>query len=172
MKKAAEWAIRNPFWVTALTCAIFYLLPFKPKPFGDGDYHIGTIQLIDFILNGFSGNVMVNKGLLSLFCYLPAYAVAYPFHSDAVYFTFGVILQCFFICMAVKLLFDAFALMGFQGKPKFLYWCCCVCSLFMFITQWAFFVRHLLFLRRRHLFIIGRKSLKGMLRRAILPLWR
>jgi hypothetical protein len=120
MKKAAEWAIRNPFWVTALTCAIFYLLPFKPKPFGDGDYHIGTIQLIDFILNGFSGNVMVNKGLLSLFCYLPAYAVAYPFHSDAVYFTVGVILQCFFICMAVKLLFDAFALMGFSRQTKVL----------------------------------------------------
>lgn len=118
MKKLADWAVRNPFWVTALTCIVFYLLPFKPKPFGDGDYHLGTIQLIDFIANGFSGNVMINKGFVTLFCYLPAYLVAYPFHSDAVYFACGVVFGCFFVCLAVKLLFDAFGLMGFSGRTK------------------------------------------------------
>ena len=118
MKKVADWAIRNPFWVTALTCVVFYLLPFKPKPFGDGDYHLGTIQLIDFMANGFSGNVMINKGFVTLFCYLPSYLVAYPFHSDAVYFACGVIFGCFFVCLAVKLLFDAFGLMGFSDRTK------------------------------------------------------
>jgi hypothetical protein len=118
MKKAVDWAIRNPFWVTALTCAVFYLFPFKPKPFADGDYHIGTIQLIEFIGNGFHGNVMVNKGFMTLFCYLPAYLVAYPFHSDAVYYACGVIFGCIFLCFAVKLLFDAFTLMQFSDKTK------------------------------------------------------
>lgn len=118
MKKVIDWAIRNPFWVTALTCVVFYLLPFKPKPFGDGDYHLGTIQLIDFMANGFSGNVMINKGFVTLFCYLPAYLVAYPFHSDAVYFACGVIFGCFFVCLAVKLLFYAFTLMGFSDQTK------------------------------------------------------
>ena len=118
MKKAIKWAVGNPFWVTAITCVVFYFLPFKPRPFGDHDYHIGTIQLIEYFLHGFSGNVMINKGFVTLFCYLPAYLVAYPFHSDAAYFACGVTFSCIFVCLAVKLLFDTFRLMGFGQRTK------------------------------------------------------
>lgn len=118
MKKAADWAVKNPFWVTALCCVVFYLLPFKPKPFGDGDYHIGTIQLIDFIVNGFTGSVMVNKGFLTLFFYLPSYLVVYPFHNDSAYFASGVIFSCVLVCLAVRYLFRAFDVMEFPDSTK------------------------------------------------------
>ena len=118
MRKAADWAVKNPFWVTALVCVVFYLLPFKPKPFGDGDYHYGTIQLIDFIANGFSGNVMVNKGFLTLFFYLPSYLLVYPFHSDSVYFASGVIFSCLLVCFAVRYLFLAFDIVNLSANAK------------------------------------------------------
>jgi hypothetical protein len=44
-----------------------FVLFFKPKLFGDGEYHIGTIALIDFVLNRFQGNVWADMGLLTLF---------------------------------------------------------------------------------------------------------
>ncbi len=118
MKKFIDWALRSPFWVTALVCVVFYLLPFKPKPFGDGDYHIGTIQLIDYVLAGFHGNVMVNKGFLTLFCYFIPYLIAWPFKSDTAFFLSGVIFTCLFVCLAVRNLFTAFDLMHFNRKAK------------------------------------------------------
>jgi hypothetical protein len=102
----------------AIVCVVFFLLPFKPKPFGDGDYHIGTIQLIDYAAHGFSGNVMVNKGFMTLFYYLPAYLPAYPFHSDRVYFALGVVYSCLVVCWAVVLLFRAFGVLSFSMRSR------------------------------------------------------
>jgi len=91
-KRIIDFLAKNPVFITALVCVLFYFLPFKPKPFGDGDFHFGTIQLIEFIKNGFHGEIMINKGFLTLFCYLIPYGLVYSFHNDALYLFSGVFL--------------------------------------------------------------------------------
>ena len=74
MKRIIDFAVKNPVLITALLCVVFYFLPFKPKPFGDGQFHSGTQQIIEYVLNGFQGNINIDKGFLTLFCYLIPYA--------------------------------------------------------------------------------------------------
>jgi len=105
--------------ITALLCVVFYFLPFKPKPFGDGQFHIGTQQLIDFFLNGFHGNINIDKGFLTLFCYLIPYAIVYAFRDNHLFFISGVVFNCLFICLSVFYLFKAFTILKFTDKAKF-----------------------------------------------------
>ena len=56
-RKIINFVAKHAVTITALVCVVFYFLPFKPKPFGDGEYHEGTIQLIQYVLNGFQGEV-------------------------------------------------------------------------------------------------------------------
>lgn len=119
MKKTIDFVAKNPVISTVIICFLFYFLPFKPKPFGDGEYHEGTIQLIDFVLNGFHGNVRIDKGLFTLFYYLIPYSLAYVFHDNTVYYFFGVIFNCIVICFGISYLFKAFNLLCFSEKSKF-----------------------------------------------------
>lgn len=119
MKKIIDFAIKNPVLITALLCVVFYFLPFKPKPFGDGQFHTGTQQLIEYILNGFQGNINIDKGFLTLFCYLIPYSIVYAFHNDDLFFYSGVIFNCLFVCLAVYYLFKTFSLLQFTDKAKF-----------------------------------------------------
>lgn len=120
MKRIIDFVAKHPVAITAMVCVVFYFLPFKPKPFGDGEYHQGTIQLIDYIVNGFQGSVRVDKGLFTLFYYFIPYSLAYVFHSDAVYFHFGILFNFFFLCLGIRYLFKTFDLYHFNNKSKFL----------------------------------------------------
>lgn len=119
MKRLIDFAVKNPVMITALLCVVFYFLPFKPKPFGDGQFHIGTQQLIDFFLNGFHGNINIDKGFLTLFCYLIPYAIVYAFRDNHLFFISGVVFNCLFICLSVFYLFKAFTILKFTDKAKF-----------------------------------------------------
>jgi len=119
MKRLIDFAVKNPVMITALLCVVFYFLPFKPKPFGDGQFHIGTQQLIDFLLNGFHGNINIDKGFLTLFCYLIPYAIVYAFRDNHLFFISGVVFNCLFICLSVFYLFKAFTILQFTDKAKF-----------------------------------------------------
>jgi hypothetical protein len=118
MKKIVDFAVKNPVVITAVLCVVFYFLPFKPKPFGDGQFHLGTQQLIEYILNGFQGNINIDKGFLTLFGYLIPYASVYAFHNDDLFFFSGVIFNCIFVCLSVYYLFKAFELLHFTNKAK------------------------------------------------------
>ncbi|WP_291102571.1 MULTISPECIES: hypothetical protein [unclassified Flavobacterium] len=128
MKRIIDFVAKHPVIITALVCFIFYFLPFKPKPFGDGEYHEGTIQLIQFVLNGFQGDVRVDKGLFTLFYYFVPYSFAYVFHNAAVYYLFGIVFNSIMTCLAIKYLFASFDLMGFSKKSKF--WSIIILTLF------------------------------------------
>ncbi|WP_412477138.1 hypothetical protein [Flavobacterium sp. TBRC 19031] len=119
MKRIIDFAVKNPVLITALLCVVFYFLPFKPKPFGDGQFHSGTQQIIEYVLNGFQGNINIDKGFLTLFCYLIPYALVYTFHDDHLFFLSGVIFSCLFVCLSVFYLFKAFAILRFTDKSKF-----------------------------------------------------
>ena len=119
MKKIIDFVTKNPVVITIIICFLFYFLPFKPMPFGDGEYHEGTIQLIDFVLNGFHGNVRIDKGLFTLFYYFIPYSFAYVFHNNTVYYFFGIIFNCIVICFGINYLFKAFNLSFFLEKSKF-----------------------------------------------------
>lgn len=128
MKRLFNFIIKYPAAITALVCFVFYFLPFKPKPFGDGEYHEGTIQLIDFILNGFQGSVRVDKGLFTLFYYFIPYSLAYVFHNDTVYYLFGIVFNSVILCLSVRYIFKSFDLMHFSAKSKF--WTILILNLF------------------------------------------
>lgn len=119
MKRIIDFATKNPVLITALLCVVFYFLPFKPKPFGDGQFHTGTQQLIEYMLNGFEGNINIDKGFLTLFCYLIPYAIVYAFHDDHLFFLSSIIFSCVFVCLSVYYLFKTFTLLHFTNKAKF-----------------------------------------------------
>ncbi len=119
MKRIIDFVVKYPVLITALLCVVFYFLPFKPKPFGDGEYHEGTIQLIQFVLNGFQGTVRIDKGLFTLFYYLIPYSLAYVFHDDTVYYFFGIIFNSVVICGGVYYLWKSFDLLHLSNKSKF-----------------------------------------------------
>ncbi len=120
MKKIIDFVVKHPVAITALVCVVFYFLPFKPKPFGDGQFHSGTQELIQFILNGFQGNVQIDKGFLTLFCYLIPYSLVYYFHSDHLFYLSSVIFSCVFVCYSVYLIFKALDIMQFDVRTKFI----------------------------------------------------
>ena len=136
MKRIFNFITKYPVAITALVCFVFYFLPFKPKPFGDGEYHEGTIQLIDFILNGFQGSVRVDKGLFTLFYYIVPYSLAYVFHNDAVYYLFGVVFNSVILCLSIHYLFKSLHLMNFSTKSKF--WTVLVLNLFPIHVYYGF----------------------------------
>lgn len=119
MKKIIDFITKHPVAITALVFLVFYFLPFKPKPFGDGEYHEGTIDLIQFILNGFNGEIRVDKGLLTLFYYFIPYSLAYFFNNETVYFHFGIIFNAIVLCYSIKLLFKVFTRLEFSNQSKF-----------------------------------------------------
>lgn len=128
MKKIVDWITRNPVLLTAVVCFLFYFLPFKPKPFGDGEYHEGTIQLIQFVLNGFQGSVRVDKGLFTLFYYFVPYSLAFFFDNDTIYYLFGVVYNSIITCCGIFHLFKSFELLRFSDTSKF--WSIVILTLF------------------------------------------
>jgi len=135
MKRIIDFVVKNPVLITALVCVVFYFLPFKPKPFGDGEYHEGTLQLIQYICNGFQGTVRIDKGLFTLFYYLIPYSLGYVFHDDAVFYLLGVVFNSIVTCWAVQYLFASFDIMGFSNTSKF--WSIVVLSLFPIHVYYA-----------------------------------
>lgn len=135
MKRIIDFVAKNPVLITALICVVFYFLPFKPKPFGDGEYHEGTVQLIQYITDGFQGTVRIDKGLFTLFYYLIPYSLAHVFHDDGLFYLFGVVFNCLATCWAVFYLFASFDLMGFSDRSKF--WSIVVLSLFPIHVYYA-----------------------------------
>lgn len=119
MKRIIDFVAKHPVAITALMCLLFYFLPFKPKPFGDGEYHEGTIQLIQYVLNGFQGDVRVDKGLLSLFYYFIPYAAVFYFKKHMLFYLSGVVFNSMMICWGVNYLFKSFNLLHFSDKSKF-----------------------------------------------------
>lgn len=135
MKRIIDFVAKNPVLITALVCFLFYFLPFKPKPFGDGEYHEGTLQLIQYIIDGFQGNVRIDKGLFTLFYYLIPYSLGFIFHNDTVFYLFGVAFNSIITCWAVKYLFASFDVMGFSNRSKF--WSLIVLNLFPIHVYYA-----------------------------------
>ncbi|SHG31057.1 hypothetical protein SAMN05443549_103214 [Flavobacterium fluvii] len=135
MKRIIDFVTKNPVLITALVCVVFYFLPFKPKPFGDGEYHEGTLQLIQYIADGFRGTVRIDKGLFTLFYYLIPYSLAYVFHDDGLFYLFGIVFNCMATCWAVYYLFASFDLMNFSDTSKF--WSIVVLILFPIHVYYA-----------------------------------
>lgn len=120
MNRIIDFSVKHPVLITAILCFIFYFLPFKPMPFGDLDQvHIGILDLLKYILNGFQGNINIEKGFLTLFFYLVPYSFVYTFHNDQLFLLSGIIFNCVFVCLSIRLLFKAFAIMNFTKKAKF-----------------------------------------------------
>jgi hypothetical protein len=120
MKRIIDFVVKHSVAITGLICFLFYFLPFKPKPFGDGQFHSGTQELIQFILNGFQGNVHIDKGFLTLFCYLIPYSLVYYFHNDNLFYLSSVIFSCAFVCYSVYLIFKTLDIMEFGVWTKFI----------------------------------------------------
>lgn len=118
MKRLIDFAIKHPVAVTALVCFVFYFLPFKPKPFGDGEYHDGTLQLIQYVLNGFQGDVRVDKGLFTLFYYFIPYAAVYYFKKQMLFYWSGVIFNSIVICVGVRYLYKTFDILHLSDRSK------------------------------------------------------
>jgi hypothetical protein len=135
MKRIIDFVTKNPVLLTAVVCFVFYFLPFKPKPFGDGEYHEGTLQLIQYIINGFQGTVRIDKGLFTLFYYLVPYSLGYVFHNDSILCLFGVVFNSIITCWAVYYLFASFRVMDFSDRSKF--WAIVVLSLFPIHVYYA-----------------------------------
>lgn len=135
MKRIIDFVAKYPVLITALVCVVFYFLPFKPKPFGDGEYHEGTIQLIQYILNGFQGTVRIDKGLFTLFYYLVPYSLGYVFHNDTLFYLLGVAYNSIITCWAIKYIYASFDLMSFSNRTKF--WTIIVLNLFPIHVYYA-----------------------------------
>lgn len=135
MKRIIDFVVKHPAGITALTCFFFYFLSFKPKPFGDGEYHEGTIQLIQYVLNGFQGDVRVDKGLFTLFYYFIPYAAVFYFKKQLLFYLSGVIFNCIMICLGVNYLFKSFEVLHFSNKSKF--WTLMILNLFPIHVYYA-----------------------------------
>lgn len=118
MKKVIDLIANNPVLITAITFVVFYFIPIKPKPFGDGDFHMGTIQLIDYISNNFEGDITINKGILTLICYLIPYAIVYPFHDDSYYLLSSTAFSLIFVCLSVHYIFKAIDILKIKSQQK------------------------------------------------------
>jgi hypothetical protein len=103
MKQLRSFLVNYPFVCTLILGLIFYVLPFKPKPFGDGEYHEGTIQLLDYILAGFQGPIRVDKGLVTLLYYALPYSLVHFLHLDSAYYLSGVVFNVLVTGLAMHL---------------------------------------------------------------------
>ncbi|MCB9201605.1 MAG: hypothetical protein H6604_00960 [Flavobacteriales bacterium] len=118
--KFVSYLINNIFWLSLLVCFIFYFLPFKPKTFGDGEYDEGARQLLDFFLNGFSGDVNVQKGILTVVYYAVPYSLVHYFKSEQLYYYSAIIFNVLVVSYAIKLLFKSFRILGLNTKTQFI----------------------------------------------------
>lgn len=135
MKRIIDFVVNHPVAITAITCFLFYFLPFKPKPFGDGEYHEGTIQLIQYILNGFQGDVRVDKGLFTLFYYFIPYSAVFYFKKQMLFYFAGVVFNSIMICVGINYLFKSFDVLHFSNKSKF--WTVVILNLFPIHVYYA-----------------------------------
>lgn len=119
MKQLRSFLVNYPFVCTLLLGLIFYALPFKPKPFGDGEYHEGTIQLLDYILAGFHGPIRVDKGLVTLLYYVLPYSLVHFLHLKAAYYLVGVGFNVVMTAWAMRLLYHTFARLQFAQTSQF-----------------------------------------------------
>ena len=119
MIQLRSFLVRYPFLCTLLLGLLFYVLPFKPKPFGDGEYHEGTIQLLDYILAGFQGPIRVDKGLVTLLYYALPYSFVHSLHLASAYYLSGVVFNVLVTALAMHLLFKTFAQLQFSGSAQF-----------------------------------------------------
>ncbi len=119
MKKIVDFSIKYPVLISLLIWIAFYFLPFKPKPFGDGEYHAGTIDLLNFLSNNFQGNVRIDKGLLTLFYYSIPYSIAYFFKNESIYYLCGIVFNGLTILLSIYLLFKTFEILKFSRKSQF-----------------------------------------------------
>lgn len=111
-----SWLIRYPAFLTFLVCVLFYFLPFKPKPFGDGEYHQGTLQLLQFIRHGFSGEVEVTKGLFTLLYYVVPYSFASLWNTEKMYLLFGLVYNWLAVSAGVGIMFKLFREQGLSER--------------------------------------------------------
>jgi hypothetical protein len=118
MKKIIDFVANRPVLITAFIFILFYFIPIKPKPFGDGDFHTGTIQLIEYLSNNFEGEIRVNKGMLTLVCYLIPYAIVYPFKNDSFFLFSSIAFSLIFVCLSVNFIFKAIDLLKVSNKQK------------------------------------------------------
>ena len=135
MKKVIDFVVKYPVTITALVCLAFYFLPFKPKPFGDGEYHQGTLDLIAYIINGFEGNIRVDKGILTLFYYLFPYSLGYVFHNETVFYHLGIVFNIIILCLSIRYIFKAFDILHFSSKSKF--WTIVILNIFPIHVYYA-----------------------------------
>lgn len=133
--KIIDFVATHAVAITGFVCFVFYFMPFKPKPFGDGEYHEGTIQLIQFVLNGFQGEVRVDKGLFTLFYYFIPYAIVFYFKSQMLFYIVGVVFNSIMICFGIRYLFQSFDLLHFSNTSKF--WTIVVLNLFPIHAYYA-----------------------------------
>jgi hypothetical protein len=134
-KRIIDFVAKHPVAITALVCFLFYFLPFKPKIFGDGEYHEGTIQLIQYVLNGFQGDVRVDKGLFTLFYYFIPYAAVFYFKKQMLFYLSGVVFNSVMICLGIHYLYKSFDVLHFSDKSKF--WALVVLNLFPIHVYYA-----------------------------------
>lgn len=134
-RKIIEFVAKHAVAITALVCFVFYFLPFKPKPFGDGEYHEGTIQLIQYVLNGFKGEIRVDKGLFTLFYYFIPYAAVFYFKKQTLFYLSGIVFNSIMISVGVHYLFKSFDLFHFSNTSKF--WTVVVLNLFPIQAYYA-----------------------------------
>lgn len=135
MKRIIDFVVKHPVAISAAVCFVFYFLPFKPKPFGDGEYHEGTIQLIQYVLNGFQGDVRVDKGLFTLFYYFIPYAAVFYFKKQMLFYLSGVVFNSIMICLGIHYLYKSFDVLHFSDKSKF--WTLVVLNLFPIHVYYA-----------------------------------
>jgi hypothetical protein len=119
MKQLRSFLVNYPFLCTLLLGLLFFVLPFKPKPFGDGEYHEGTIQLLDYIASGFQGAVRVDKGLVTLLYYAIPYALVHFLHLSTAYYLSGVVFNVFVTALAMHLLVRTFTHLQFDKTAQF-----------------------------------------------------
>jgi hypothetical protein len=80
-----------PLLATSVISVLFIFLPFKPKPFGDGEYHEGAKLLIQYVLNGFDGPIRIDKGLATVLYYTIPYSLVYFLKSETTFYYAGVV---------------------------------------------------------------------------------
>lgn len=111
--------LNNAGLITFILCVLFYFLPFKPKPYGDGEYHRGTLQLMEFIRNGFHGDVEVTKGLFTLLYYLIPYSLLTLFKGQKVLWLGALVFNWLCVSLGVHLLFRSLKNMSVNERILF-----------------------------------------------------
>jgi hypothetical protein len=116
MNRIYNFLSRNTGILTFLLCLVFYILPFKPKPFGDGEYHRGTLQLLDYISHGFTGQVEVSKGFFTLLYYAIPYSLTAWLGNQKILLLAGLLFNWLAVSYGVQRLLGALREAGLTPK--------------------------------------------------------